>query len=98
MGRYPRYLDHAYFKLMSQTTLSGDCWVKIRTPKGRPRVSYDHQRRLASRVVLAIHRGLDIEDTQSLVCHTCDNEKCYNPNHLYIGDKSSNARDVYKSA
>lgn len=28
------------------------------------------------------------------VLHTCDNRKCINPDHLYIGTKKDNARDM----
>lgn len=28
-----------------------------------------------------------------LVLHTCDNRKCVNPEHLYIGDAKDNAQD-----
>lgn len=27
-------------------------------------------------------------------CHTCDNKICVNPNHIYAGDRQSNARDA----
>ena len=29
-----------------------------------------------------------------LVCHKCHNRKCVNPNHLYAGDKKTNAQDM----
>ena len=29
-----------------------------------------------------------------LVCHKCHNRQCVNPNHLYIGDKRTNALDM----
>jgi len=97
MGRYPRTIFHAYFKLMGETTLDGECWVKIRRPKGRPVVSVQGKRYLAARVVLFAHLGLDIEDQSSLACHRCDNPQCYSPYHLYIGNKSTNKMDYERT-
>lgn len=30
-----------------------------------------------------------------LVCHTCDNPKCCNPNHFFVGSTSDNLQDAY---
>ena len=29
-----------------------------------------------------------------LVCHTCDNRRCVNPGHFFLGDHRANARDM----
>lgn len=36
-------------------------------------------------------------DTLELcVCHTCDNRRCCNPEHLWLGSKKDNAQDALK--
>lgn len=58
-------------------------------------------RKEGTRANLSIHRvayclifGNIPEKT--LICHTCDNRKCANPRHLYLGTYTDNNRDTVR--
>lgn len=46
---------------------------------------------VASRVAWVLGNGT--EPGEMLVCHTCDNTRCCNPAHLWLGTHGDNARD-----
>lgn len=72
------------------------CWIwKAGTDgEGYPKIGEGgrHGRTLrASRVCWKITHGRD--PGKRLICHTCDNKVCVNPNHLYLGTSQSNMDD-----
>lgn len=35
-------------------------------------------------------------DEEFVICHTCDNPRCVNPNHLFLGTQNDNIQDKLK--
>lgn len=52
--------------------------------------------RYASRVAALLAGKLDSLDSKLHVLHTCDNPKCCNPDHLFVGTNSDNVADRVK--
>ena len=48
---------------------------------------------LAHRASFIIHKG-PIPDG-CVICHSCDNRKCCNPNHLWSGTQKENLQDMF---
>lgn len=44
--------------------------------------------------VLAARTWKGEQPPKTIVCHTCDNRKCFNPDHLYYGTARSNVIDM----
>lgn len=66
-------------------------WAGLLKPKGYGDFWVDHKMRLAHRVVWELTYG-DIP-VNIMVLHKCNNKKCVNPNHLYLGTAGNNIRD-----
>jgi len=77
---------------------SGNCWLWTagKDKDGYGLIKFNGRQHRAHRVVLLLD-GCDIPSGM-LVCHTCDNPSCVNPDHLWIGTNDDNMADMHKKS
>jgi hypothetical protein len=84
----------------SNVDQSGECWIWLgmttnskQSRKGDYGITYVAGRRfLAHRLAYIITHGAI--PAGMLVCHSCDNQKCVRPDHLWIGTHRDNMADM----
>ena len=69
-------------------------WYGSRS-KGYGELYYGSKRRvgLVHRLSMFVYKDFDL-DSELGVLHKCDNKKCWNPDHLYVGTQKDNIRDA----
>lgn len=73
------------------------CWEFQRSLNraGYGCIKYKGKRYGAHRLSWILTNG-EIESNKIFVCHKCDNPKCINPDHLFLGTNKDNMQDCLK--
>lgn len=67
-------------------------WLSSLDTSGYGQLTISYQNQRAHRIAWEITHGEIPKD--KMVLHKCNNKKCCNPNHLYIGDHANNMTDL----
>lgn len=75
----------------------GQCWEWMRTisNRGYGKLTVKGRGAYAHRLAFELGSGSSIPDGVD-VCHRCDNPRCINPSHLFIGSRSDNMKDCFQ--
>lgn len=67
-------------------------WTGCLDSWGYAQMAYDGKLILVHRLAAHHYKGFELK-SKFCICHVCDNPKCFNPDHLFVGDVARNNLD-----
>lgn len=94
MKKHELSLRYFMSVFMRKTKPQGECliWTGKLSKNKYPKMIVDRKEVYGHRTMMKV-LGVNIKG--KLVCHTCDNPSCLNPEHLFIGSQEDNMFDCY---
>lgn len=100
MGRYGGDSQHMtlLMHIISHVKINAECWEwqGSKRRNGYGDVRFDQRDYTVTRVICWLSYQFDIDNPEIKVCHSCDNPKCINPRHLFLGSHQDNMTDMMK--
>ena len=91
---FPMFDEEVYKRLKGLEAQNGCIeFVGTYSKNGYGKIPFNKKLFSAHRVSFALHKGPI--PPKKMICHTCRNKKCINPNHLYAGTAYENNRDSF---